>query len=117
MAIRTCRPITMPTFRRINPVDWAFVPSHAGKWLKLVSLGRLTLPCPVDQWLRQSLGYPNVLLLPLSPEVAVESCRLPGTFHRDPADQLIVATERVYGCPVVTLDQKIRAYTHGMIAP
>jgi PIN domain nuclease of toxin-antitoxin system len=84
---------------------------------KLVERGRLTLPCPVDQWLRQALGYPGVLLLALSPEVAVESTRLPGPFHRDPADQLIVATGRVYGCPVVTLDQNIRAYPHGQVAP
>jgi PIN domain nuclease of toxin-antitoxin system len=84
---------------------------------KLVELGRLSLPCPVDEWLRQALGYPGVILLPLSPEVAVESTRLPGAFHRDPADQLIVATGRVYGCPVVTLDQRIRVYAHGLVAP
>jgi PIN domain nuclease of toxin-antitoxin system len=28
-------------------------------------------------------------------------------FHRDPADQLIVATSRVLGMPVVTADQRI----------
>jgi PIN domain nuclease of toxin-antitoxin system len=36
---------------------------------------------------------------------------------RDPADQMIVATARIYDCPLVTLDGKIRAYPHIQIAP
>jgi PIN domain nuclease of toxin-antitoxin system len=84
---------------------------------KLVELGRLVLPCPVGQWLQQALGYPGMQLLALSPEVAVESTRLPSTFHRDPADQIIVATARVFNCPLVTMDQQIRAYPHVQIAP
>jgi PIN domain nuclease of toxin-antitoxin system len=63
---------------------------------KLVELGRLQLACPVDQWLTQTLR-PPVQLLPLTPEVAVGSTRLPGTYHRDPADQMIVATAILYG--------------------
>ena len=34
---------------------------------KLTALGRLTLPAPLGQWLRQALTYPGVQLLPLSP--------------------------------------------------
>jgi PIN domain nuclease of toxin-antitoxin system len=83
---------------------------------KLVELGRLQLACPVEQWLVQAL-QPPFQLLPLSPDVAVASTQLPGTFHRDPADQMIVATARVYGCPLVTLDRLIRAYPHVQLAP
>lgn len=83
---------------------------------KLVELGRLQLAIPVGQWLTQALQAP-VRLLPLSPEVAVESTQLPGPFHRDPADQLIVATARFYDCPLVTLDRSIRAYPHVRLAP
>jgi len=84
---------------------------------KLVERGRLALPHPVDQWIRLALAYPGVRLLPFSPEIAVESTRLPGTFHRDPADQILVATARMYNCPLVTMDQQIRAYSHVQIAP
>ena len=63
---------------------------------KLVELGRLPLPLPVGEWLAKALAYPGILLLPLLPDVAVESTQLPGTFHRDPADQIIVATARLY---------------------
>jgi PIN domain nuclease of toxin-antitoxin system len=85
--------------------------------VKLVERGRLSLPVPVGQWLNQALSYPGVRLLPLSPEIAVESTHLPGTFHRDPADQIIVATARIYNCPLVTMDQSIRAYPHVQVAP
>ena len=71
---------------------------------KLIEYGRLTLPTPVGTWLDQALAYPGVRLLELTPRIVVESTQLPGTFNRDPADQLIVATARVHSCPLVTLD-------------
>jgi PIN domain nuclease of toxin-antitoxin system len=42
----------------------------------------------------------------------VESTQLPGTFHRDPADQIIVATARIYNDPLLTADAKILSYPH-----
>jgi PIN domain nuclease of toxin-antitoxin system len=84
---------------------------------KLVERGRLVLPYPVGQWMQQALAYPGVQLLALSPEIAVESTQLPGSFHRDPADQIIVATARIYNCPLVTMDQNIRTYPHVQVAP
>ena len=79
---------------------------------KLVEYGRLELPCAVDEWFEQALSYPGVRVLELTPEIAIESTRLPGEFHRDPADQIIVATARVYGSPSVTSDIKIIKYDH-----
>ena len=79
---------------------------------KLVEYGRLELPVSVNEWLAEALAYPGVTLLPLSPEVAVESTQLPGTFHRDPADQIIVATARIHDIPLVTVDSKIVGYPH-----
>lgn len=77
---------------------------------KLVEYNRLTLPCPVGDWLTQALAYPGVRLL--TPEIAVESTQLPGAFNRDPADQIIVATARVYNRPLLTSDVKILSYPH-----
>ena len=79
---------------------------------KLVEGGRLNLPVPVAEWMTKALSYPGIRLLDLSPQVAIEPTQLPGVFHRDPADQMIVATARIYQCPLVTMDQKIRAYAH-----
>ena len=83
---------------------------------KLVERQRLTLPCPVGDWIQQALSYPGVRLLELSPRVCVESTQLPGTFHRDPADQIIVATARVFEASLVTEDAKILAYPHVRLA-
>jgi PIN domain nuclease of toxin-antitoxin system len=79
---------------------------------KLVEYQRLILPCPVNEWLKTALAYPNIKLLNLSPEIALESTQLPKPFHKDPADQIIVATARIYNCPLVTVDSKIRDYPY-----
>jgi len=79
---------------------------------KLVETGRLKLQCPVEEWIEQALAYPGVQLLQLTPRIAVESTQLPGDFHRDPADQMIVATARVWGCPLLTVDDRILKYPH-----
>jgi PIN domain nuclease of toxin-antitoxin system len=57
-----------------------------------------------------------VSLLYLHPQIVVESTQLPPPFHRDPADQLLVATARVLQCPIMTEDSKIAAYPHVRLA-
>lgn len=79
---------------------------------KLVEYQRLELPCTVDEWIKQALAYPYVQLLDLTPQIAIEATQLPQPFHRDPADQIIVATGRIHGCQVMTLDGKIRSYPY-----
>ena len=84
---------------------------------KLVEYGRLSLPCPTLDWMEQALSYPGVRLIELSPRISVESTLLPGTFHRDPADQIIVATSRLLDAPLVTVDARILAYPHVRLIP
>ena len=84
---------------------------------KLVQGSRINLHLSTEEWLTRALDYPGIRLLELSPQVAVESTQLPGVFHRDPADQIIVATARLYNCPLVTMDRKIRDYAHVQVAP
>jgi PIN domain nuclease of toxin-antitoxin system len=79
---------------------------------KLVEYRRLQVPHPLREWFEQALSYPGIHLLELTPEIVIESTTLPGEFHRDPADQIIVATARVYNCALVTADRKIGQYPH-----
>ena len=79
---------------------------------KLVEKGRLSFRVPVGEWVERALGLAGLTLKGLSPEIAVASTRLPGDFHGDPADQLIVATARMIGGVVVTADRAIRRYRH-----
>ena len=84
---------------------------------KLVEYGRLSLSDPVGLWMKQALAYPGIQLLPLSLEIAIESASLPPPFHKDPADQIIAATARIYDCPLVTCDMKIRTYPNVKLLP
>lgn len=79
---------------------------------KLVEVGRLELPHPVGTWLSLAFGYPGVRVMELTPEIAVGSTQLPTGFHRDPADQIIVATARALDIPLLTADAKILGYPH-----
>jgi PIN domain nuclease of toxin-antitoxin system len=83
----------------------------------LVEKGRLSFSLPVEDWIMQALAYPGIQLLGLTPRIAVESVQLPGAFHRDPADRIIVATARVRHCPLVTMDAQIRNYPHVQTMP
>lgn len=60
-------------------------------------------------WIRQALA-PPIQLAPITPEVAVESTRLPEPFHRDPVDRLLTATARVDGLTLMTRDRRILKY-------
>ena len=79
---------------------------------KLVEVGRLVLPTPVSEWVTAALAYPGIRLLALTPEIAIASTQSPEEFHRDPADQILVATARVLGIPLLTSDERILAYPH-----
>lgn len=79
---------------------------------KKASSGKLTLLAPVRQWLTDAVRAPFVQLIPLGIDIAYESNHLPGEFHRDPADQIIVATARQHDLTLITADRRILAYPH-----
>lgn len=84
---------------------------------KAVELKRLTFSMPVEDWFAIALNSPGVIVLPLTASVAVESTELPGFFHKDPFDQIIVATARIYDVPLVTVDSDILQYPHVNLLP
>jgi len=76
----------------------------------LESKGRIQLGKGCLDWVRESLTAPGLRLLPLTPEIAVESSRLPGGFHGDPADRILAATARIMSATLVTKDRKLIEY-------
>ncbi len=76
----------------------------------LESKGRVRLRTNCTQWVEEALAIPGLSLAPLTPAIALESTRLPGSFHGDPADRIIVATARVMRAKLLTSDRSIRAY-------
>ncbi|MDD5057569.1 MAG: type II toxin-antitoxin system VapC family toxin [Sideroxydans sp.] len=78
----------------------------------LVNSGRLALAMDVSEWLAVAEEIEAVRFVPVDNEIGVQSTTLPGEFHKDPADRIIVATARKLAAPLVTADEKIRAYQH-----
>ncbi len=76
----------------------------------LASRGRVAVGRPLGQWLTEAVSAPGLSIEPLLPQVAVEACSLPESFHRDPADRLIVATARVSNSALMTRDRRILDY-------
>jgi PIN domain nuclease of toxin-antitoxin system len=59
------------------------------------------------KWVLGALAKPGVVLVPLEPEIAVASSRLPFEMHSDPADRILVATARHLGATLVTADKAL----------
>lgn len=78
----------------------------------LVKAQKLVLSMDVDSWLASVARINAMRFVPVDVEVATKSVVLPGEFHKDPADRMIVATARKFAAPLVTKDEKIRAYAH-----
>ncbi len=78
----------------------------------LVARERVALAIDVEVWLATVGQIEQVTFVPMDNAIAVKSTLLPGEFHKDPADRIIVATARQMSAPLVTADEKIRAYPH-----
>lgn len=63
---------------------------------------------PWPLWLRTAASSPNLEVLPLTVDVAIESEQLGDSFPSDPADGLIAATARVHDLTLITSDTGIR---------
>ena len=77
----------------------------------LVSKGRLTLEADVMDWVHDALTIPGLTLVPLEPEIAVASTRLPFEIHADPADRILIATARHLGATLVTADKVLLEFS------
>jgi len=73
----------------------------------LVSRARVQLDRGFEEWLELAAHAHTVRILPITAAIASEVARLPDSFHRDPADRLIVSTARVHRLKVLTLDSEI----------
>jgi len=77
---------------------------------KLVELGRLELSLPWSEFFRLALA-PELTVLPVSPAIAERATTLEASgFHKDPADQLIVATALVHELRLISADSRIHQW-------
>ena len=103
-AIRTIKQ-TKSDQRMIASISiWEFAMMAAKK--------RIRLKVSVAKWLSRALEETGLGVIEISPEIAIDASNLPGNFHKDLADRLIVATARVNNLRLVTKDEKMLSYPH-----
>ena len=82
-----------------------------------VSLNRLSLRPSPRHWLALAQTAEQIRVEPLTDVLCLDSCNLPGNFHRDPADRLIVALARSLNAELITADTKILEYAEVRTVP
>lgn len=76
----------------------------------LVRKQRFRLAATIHDYVRMLYAQPGLVTAPLTPAIAVASTALPGEFHSDPADRILVATAAAFGASLVTRDKAIHEY-------
>jgi PIN domain nuclease of toxin-antitoxin system len=126
LLLDTCALIWLANGDRMRPEATDAMIAAAGRnevFLSPVSaweVGRLSQPCAstgalrfdpdAKTWFQRAAAGPGVRLTPLTPDIAIDAACLPGDFHADPADRLIVSTARHIGAAIVTRDRAILTY-------
>jgi PIN domain nuclease of toxin-antitoxin system len=77
---------------------------------RLVSGKLLELQGSLDRWVRTAIDSIEARRIDVDHRIAIEAYKLPGRFHKDPADRLLVATARLDDLTLVTADERILAY-------
>lgn len=95
-------------------IDSEIIISTISAWeiSMLIEKGRLILGMDIESWLKEVAAIEGVRFMPVDNETGIKSTKLPGEFHKDPADRIIVATARKLAVPLVTADEKIIDYQH-----
>ncbi len=70
--------------------------------------GRLSLGMPIGQWLQDLGALPDLLIEPVSAEIAQLAGSIGDELHGDPVDRIIVATARLLRCRLVTADARLQ---------
>jgi PIN domain nuclease of toxin-antitoxin system len=73
----------------------------------LVDKKRIEIEMNVLDWVGQVLEIPGVQLCPITPQIAIQSTKLPSKIHGDPVDRLLIATAYEEDAILVTCDKKI----------
>ena len=76
----------------------------------LVAKGRLELSGDVGAWLERAAEAPGIVTMPVTRAVLVQSTRLTGEPHGDPADRILLAHAQSLGASLLTCDRGILDY-------
>lgn len=71
---------------------------------KLAALRRISVQGTIANWTTELLTTTGVAVLDLTPTIAELSTTFGPEYSKDPADQIIGATARAHGMPLITAD-------------
>lgn len=71
---------------------------------------RLTLSMNIHDWFQHSLQNTPITVISIDSNISIDSVFLPGEFHSDPADRIIIATARAESMHLMTHDKRIIQY-------
>ena len=81
---------------------------------QLQAAGRIAFRGTLEAWIRRGIQALGLQTADMSHAIAILAYALPGAFHKDPADRVLVATAIHEGFTFVTADARILAYPHVM---
>ena len=76
---------------------------------KLVELGYLSFPDGFERFLHHLCAHPRYEVVQYDAKLMIELLQVAPKIHKDPADQIIVATARTLDATLMTDDSRIRA--------
>ena len=80
----------------------------------LVAANQVLLDHPIEELWQQNTDPESFRIAELTGPILVESTRLPGDLHRDPADRILAATARSKQLTLITRDWRLLDYAkHG----
>jgi PIN domain nuclease of toxin-antitoxin system len=79
---------------------------------RLISLERLHFNKSLNDWLKEARLHLSFKDAEFTHSIAIRSYELPGEFHKDPADRMLVATAMELDCHLLTADDLILNYPH-----
>ncbi|GAB3923321.1 type II toxin-antitoxin system VapC family toxin [Larkinella terrae] len=104
------KPTTLEYLDNLSPSDIFINVISCWEFAKLVEKNKIALSESVSDWFTVSIDRSGIGVISLERSIITDACNLPGEFHSDPADQLIVATSRIKNLPLLTADRKILNY-------
>lgn len=78
----------------------------------LAEAGKIVVKPHWRTWFNRAVTDNGWTVADIDLETVQEAYALPGPFHRDPVDRILVATARLRHMAVVTADRKILDYPH-----
>jgi PIN domain nuclease of toxin-antitoxin system len=78
---------------------------------RLSAIGTISVSLPLRDWVERALDAIDARTVEISHAIALEAYAMPGSFHKDPADRLLVGAARCHSLTLLTADERILKYS------